>query len=290
MEKRIFVGSLVTLCLLATLALAYSLPDPPPLDSLGDVIVESAFATEGDITVVSITIGNVSDLGYAGMILTFNESVVNVTEISGSDFESSPNIHTRGPGWVLLEGGQYEKGLEGTVRLCNVTLYAIGEGEDMMNLNLADVALDDMVMKPIAFEVINGSITPSATTVRIGSAIVGEGATAVVPITIGNVSNLGYAGVILAFNESVVNVTEVSGLDFDSSPNIHTRGPGWVFLEGGQSEKGLEGTVRLCNVALHAVGERGDVSLLNLTDVALDDMEMKPITVDDIIGGSFTII
>ena len=160
MEKRIFVGSLVTLCLLATLALAYSLPDPLPPDSLGGVIVESAFATEGDTTVVSITIGNVSDLGYAGMILTFNESVVNVTEISGSDFESSPNIHTRGPGWVLLEGGQYEKGLEGTVRLCNVTLYAIGEREDMSMLNLTDVALDDMQMKPIKVDdIINGSFT-----------------------------------------------------------------------------------------------------------------------------------
>ena len=127
-------------------------------------------------------------------------------------------------------------------------------------------------------------------TVWIGSAGVGEGETAIVSIKIGDVSDLGYAGMILAFNESVVNVTEVSGSDFESSPNIHTRGPGWVLLEGGQPENGLEGTVRLCNVALHAVGERGDVSLLNLADVALDDMEMKPITVDDIIGGSFTII
>jgi len=119
--------------------------------------------------------------------------------------------------------------------------------------------------------------------------IVEEGETGVISIMIEDVSNLGYARVNLTFNESVVNVTAISDSDFDSRPDNYTRGPGWVLLEGAQFVKGLEGIVRLCNLTLHAIGERGDMSLLNLTDVALDDLQMKPIKVDDIINGSFTI-
>jgi hypothetical protein len=133
------------------------------------------------------------------------------------------------------------------------------------------------------------SSTPDVT-VLIGSASLGKGDNAVVSIMIEDVSNLGYAGVNLTFEESVVNVTAVSNSDFNSPPYIYTRGPGWVILEGGQLEKGLEGTVRLCNVMLHTVGECGDMSLLNLTDVALDDMQMKPIAVGKVINGTFTIL
>nr|QNO56375.1 hypothetical protein JCABFCCD_00016 [Methanosarcinales archaeon ANME-1 ERB7] len=133
------------------------------------------------------------------------------------------------------------------------------------------------------------SSTPDVS-VLIGCASLGKGDTAVVSIMIEDVSNLGYAGVNLTFEESVVNVTAVSNSDFDSPPYIYTRGPGWVILEGGQLEKGLEGTVRLCNVMLHTVGECGDMSLLNLTDVALDDMMMKPIAVGKVINGTFTIL
>nr|QNO56374.1 hypothetical protein JCABFCCD_00015 [Methanosarcinales archaeon ANME-1 ERB7] len=404
MRKRIFVvvGFLVGLCLLTTLAFAtlvVSTSDPT-------VGIESANVEECGAAVVSIMIENVSNLGYARVNLTFDESVVSVTAISDSDFDSTPNIYTKGPGWALLEGAQSEKGLEGTVRLCDVKLDAIGERGDMSLLNLIDVALDDMQMKPITvYEinygyanitiagppfgaipdaeieiwilnngvwtkdpitmycgdstpllirtaeyqgismvetsrrgrrvdteylgwyargnyrysfiadrfgthkiVANGTITgssnvlsvnvivsyssglPPSTTVRIGNAVAGGGENAVVSIMIENVNDLGYAGVNLSFNESVVNVTAISNSDFVFPPNNYIRGPGWVFLEGGQSEKELKGPVRLCNVKLYSVGECGDMSPLNLTDVALDDMRMKTITVGKIICGSFATI
>lgn len=454
MRKRVFavVGFLVGLCLLTTLAFAtlvVSTSDP----TIG---IESVNIEEGGAGVVSIMIENVSNLGYARVNLTFDESVIDVTAISDSDFDSPPNIYSRGPGWVLLEGAQSEKGLEGTVRLCEVKLHAIGERGAMSLLNLIDVTLDDAQMKPITEykinygyanitipwsydpwpdeapgspsspscgspyhaapfspghgspgalqpsenlqpitegEVINigghmtaipdaeieiwilnngvwikdpitmdygdsthllirtaeyqrismdetypsgrvdtkywgwyargnymyqfiadavgthkivanGTVTgssnvlsvnvilrysglPPQTTVRIGNAVAREGGNAVVSLMIENVNDLGYAGVNLSFNESVVNVTAISNSDFVFPPNNYTRGPGWVLLEGGQSEKELKGTVRLCNVMLHSVGECGDMSPLNLTDVALDDMWMKPITTGKIIGGSF---
>ena len=164
MEKWTLTSSLILLCLLATLV--------PLASSASDIIVwlESATVEDGETAMVSITIENVSNLGYARVNLTFNELVVDVTAVLDSDFDSPPDNYTRGPGWVLLEGGQFEKGLEGTVRLCNLTLHAIGERGDMCMLNLTDVALDDMQMNPIKSDkVINSRFailltpTPTAT-------------------------------------------------------------------------------------------------------------------------------
>ena len=129
----------------------------------------------------------------------------------------------------------------------------------------------------------------SATTVSIGSVTAGEGETAVVPLMIESVTNLGGASVNLTYNASIVNVTGVSNSDFDSVPNLNTRGPGWVLLQGGQYETGLNDDVKLCDVTLQAIGNKGDTSPLNLNEVILEDMAMQSITVDNIVNGTFTI-
>ena len=137
-------------------------------------------------------------------------------------------------------------------------------------------------LAPLAF-------SAPGTTVSVGSATAGEGETAVVPLMIESVTNLGGASINLTYNASVVNVTSVSDSDFDSAPNLNTRGPGWVLLEGGQYETGLNDDVKLCDATLEAIGNKGDTSPLNLNDVTLEDMAMQPITVDEVLNGTFTI-
>jgi len=127
-------------------------------------------------------------------------------------------------------------------------------------------------------------------TVSIGSGSAAKGETAVVPLMIYNVSNLGSAVVNLTYNDSVVNVTEVSNSDFDQPPNLYRRGPGWVLLQAGQFMNGLTGDVKMCDVTLEAVGNEGTTSSLDLTDVKLEDMAMTPITVDSIVNGTFTVL
>jgi len=130
----------------------------------------------------------------------------------------------------------------------------------------------------------------SATTVSIGSNSTLKDGTAIVPLMINGVANLGAAHINLTYNESVVNVVALANSDFDSPPNLNTRGPGWVILEGGQYEHNLSDDVKLCDVTLEAVGEPGETSYLNLTDVALEDFAaMQPIIVDEVINGTFTI-
>ena len=133
-------------------------------------------------------------------------------------------------------------------------------------------------------------LATSSTTVSIGSNSTAKGDTAVVPLMISDVTAIGSAHINLTFNESVVNVTALDNSDFDSPPNLNTRGPGWIVLEGGQYESGLSDNVKLCDVTLEAVGEPEESSYLNLTDIALEDFTaMQPITVDAVINGTFTI-
>jgi len=129
----------------------------------------------------------------------------------------------------------------------------------------------------------------SATTVSIGSGSAANGETDVVSVMISDVTDLGGVGINLTFDQSVVDVTALANSDFDSSPDLNTRGPGWVILEGGQYEHNLSGDVKLCDVTLEAVGEPVETSYLNLTDVVLEDMGMQPITVDEVFNGTFTV-
>ncbi|RLG32477.1 hypothetical protein DRN80_06105, partial [Methanosarcinales archaeon] len=131
----------------------------------------------------------------------------------------------------------------------------------------------------------------SATTVSIGSTIVGEGETGVVSLMVNDVTDLGGVHVNLTYDASVVNVTALTNSDFDSKPNLYKRGHGWVLLEGGQYESGLSGSVKLCDVTLEAVGKAGESSYLNLTDIDIETFTYPPtdIPIDEVINGTFTI-
>ena len=356
------------------------------------VSIGSGSAAKGETAVVPLMIYNVSNLGSAVVNLTFNESVVNVTAVSNSDFDQPPNLYTRGPGWVLLQAGQFTTGLTGDVKMCDVTLEAVGAEGQTSPLNLTDVELEDMAMTPITVDsIVNGTFTvldktppkivgvsanpyyiandgamesqlnvtvidyesavdtvkidlspigygietmtpmidnetwgitvnstiegihrlyinatdiygnsntseyvelaviqPPTVTIEDGTAM--PGGTTVVELMINGIpenASVGNAVVNLTFNEAIVNVTAVSDSDFDITPNLDNRGPGWVLLEAGQFMTGLTGDVKMCDVTLEAVGGVGETSPLNLTDVELRDMALRSIPYN-VHNGTFT--
>ena len=107
------------------------------------VSIGSGSSEEGGTDVVSLILYNVTDLGYAGINLTYNASVVDVTAVTNSDFtDVKPNLYTKGLGWVLLQAGQFQTGLNGNVKMCDVTLQAVGKAGDTSPLNLTDLLLE----------------------------------------------------------------------------------------------------------------------------------------------------
>jgi hypothetical protein len=365
----VFVGILVTSLLAAMIPLASA--------QTVTVSIGSGSAREGETAIVPLMISDVTDMAAAVVNLTFNESVVDVTAVSDSQFDQPPLLNKRGPGWVLLEAGQFMTGLDGDILMCNVTLEAVGDEGQTSALNLTDIVLENMSMVPIAVDVVsNGTfsildetapeitdksadpyyiandgvmesqlnvtvidhetavdtvqidltpigfgvehmiplvgnevwglavtsavegihhlyinatdihgnsntseyvelvvIQPPMVTIADGTAM--PGGTTTVELMINGIpvnASVGSAVVNLTFNESVTNVTAVSGGDFNIKPDLNTRGPGWVLLQAGQFTTGLSGDKKMCDVTLKAVGGIGETSPLNLTDVALEDM------------------
>jgi len=97
--------------------------------------------------VVPLMIKDVTNAGSVEVNLTFDETVVNVTGTdTSSDFDLPPqNPPTqRGPGWVVINAGQISTGLDGDVKICDVTLQAKGVAGDTSPLELTDVKLQDI--------------------------------------------------------------------------------------------------------------------------------------------------
>ena len=109
-----------------------------------------------------------------------------------------------------------------------------------------------------------------------GEAIIsiGDGVCAVtLPITIENAVNIGACDITLTFNSSVVNVTNVTGGNFDDNvANLEHIGEGFVRIGAYQANNsGLLGDIIFANVTLEPVGGAGSTSPLNLSVTTFKD-------------------
>jgi hypothetical protein len=94
--------------------------------------------------------------------------------------------------------------------------------------------------------------------------IAGENATT--SIMIHNITDVGVADIILSYNQSVVHVTCVNNSDFDFMDSTVDNSFGTTRIGAYQiSSPGLNGEVRLADVTLQSVSDRGDTCALNLT-------------------------
>ncbi len=112
-----------------------------------------------------------------------------------------------------------------------------------------------------------------ATELSIGTAQVERDAAVVLPLMIGNVTNLGSIDLELVYNHAVVIVTNVSGGDFDVLvPNLEASAAGHVRVLAFQTvSPGLTGSVVLARLTLTAVGEPGSTSSLKIRVNKLTD-------------------
>ena len=105
-------------------------------------------------------------------------------------------------------------------------------------------------------------------TVAIGTATTSPGNTTIVPMMIYNATNVGVIDVNLTYNQSVVMVINVTGVDFENTiPNLEHNSSGFVRIGAWQmgNPPGLSGTVVIANIALKALGSIGQSSTLNIS-------------------------
>jgi hypothetical protein len=113
------------------------------------------------------------------------------------------------------------------------------------------------------------------TTVSISNVSIGPGDTTTVPIMIYNVTNLSIAGVLLTYDPSVVQVTEmVEGDDFDLGQCMILLGAASGVLS---NFLGLSGDITFANVTFKAVGNHSDTSPLNFSYANLTNTGLEEI-------------
>ena len=134
------------------------------------------------------------------------------------------------------------------------------------------------------------SATAAATTVEINDASAGPGATTTTTVTAYDIENLGNFGITLTFDPDVVNVTNITG-------GAGVGAFSWERIADNQVRfytvnvlpiPSLSGNILLATLTLHAVGDLGDTSPLNLEIGKLTDHDNNPIAATPV-NGTFTI-
>ena len=128
-------------------------------------------------------------------------------------------------------------------------------------------------------------------TVHIGDAVAITGENTTTSIMITNITNVGTTDITLVYNQSVVHVMDVSGSDFDflgaDIDNVigRTRIGSFQTVNGG-----LNGSVRVANITLGAVGSGGDTVALDLTVNELKEASWEEISIPaSVHNGTFTV-
>ena len=136
------------------------------------------------------------------------------------------------------------------------------------------------------------STAAAAATISIGNGSTEVGGTVVVPLMINDVTGAGSVEINLTYDPSVVIPVSITNSDFNDIPPqdlpINPQS-GYVIINAMQFITGLNGSVKIGDITLQAVGSEGESSPLNLTDVTLQDMDMQDLPVGDALNGTFKI-
>ncbi len=101
--------------------------------SVDDACVEQP----GDSVSVPVMINNVTNLGVADIILTYDQSVVRVTSVTNSTFDFMTGVVNDSAGTVKIVAMDYsDAGLSGDVKLADLMLEAVGNTGETSTLNL----------------------------------------------------------------------------------------------------------------------------------------------------------
>jgi hypothetical protein len=135
---------------------------PEIIVSIDDVSVLS-----GEHITTSIMISNITNVGTADIVLTYNQSVVHVVAVDTSDFDFMDAVIDNSGGRTRI--GTFHAasgGLSGDVRLANVTLKAVGGGGEssMLGLSINELKEASSEETSIPASVHNGTFTVWETT------------------------------------------------------------------------------------------------------------------------------
>ena len=239
---------------------------PATTISIADFDVES-----GSTITAPIRITNATILGGCEINITYNSSVVYVTDVTPGDMDLLAYNIDNESGWVYVNAINVS-GQSGDATFACINLTAVGNAADVSPLNITAATLFDTDYNRTSCVVRNGSFTvlsPGVATISIGDAI----GNMTIAIAIEDGVNVGACDITLTFNASVVNVTDVTGEDMDVTiANLEHVHEGFVRIGAFQtSNPGLNGNIIFANVTFEQASSVGDTCSLNLSVTTFKD-------------------
>jgi len=131
------------------------------------VSIGDAVAMTGENTTTSIMITNITNVGTVDITLVYNQSVVHIIRVDGSDFDFIGADIDNVAGRTRIGAFQTSSGgLNGSITVANITFAAVGSGGDFTTLNLAINELKEAGFEEISIpaSVHNGTFTVWKTT------------------------------------------------------------------------------------------------------------------------------
>ena len=246
--------------------------------SLPTVTIEDASTSKSQTTTAEIRAHNVTNLAGFTITLEYDPAVVMVIgETINPIFGANVSVISNNTnGSVILGSVSMDADVTSAdVLLATVTLRADGNATEQSTLNITvDALLNTTEGQLLPRSVTNGTFTVvDANIVSIANVTLPYGSTQDVPIRLLNSTGVGAGQVILTFNESIVNTTNVVAGDFDSIFNVDYSNVsnGTLRITSMESGVNLTGDRTIATVTLHAVAASGSCELglyAELTDRA----------------------
>ena len=144
-------GNRIIIPLLFVLFIMSSSASATAIITIGD----SDIFSEVDVT-VPLMINEVDDVAAATIKVSYDPSVIVVTDVGNSDFESfTPNLWYADDGWVKMTAYQVGSGISGDVKFAELTITPKGSNGEFSNLEIAIETLSDSKGESIYAEVGN---------------------------------------------------------------------------------------------------------------------------------------
>ena len=126
------------------------------------ISIDDVSVMPGETVTTSIIISDIINVGTADIALIYNESIVHVTAVDSSDFDFMDSSIDNSSGTTRIAAFQTTPdGLNGDVRIANITLTAVGDGGQSCVLGIGIIELKEASADEITIpaSVQNGSFT-----------------------------------------------------------------------------------------------------------------------------------
>ena len=292
-QKRIISTSLILLVALSAL-LSFIVPIAAQDATVG--IGDASAAADGSTTTTLLAY-NITDLQNFDITITYDPTVVNVTDATIPAAFGTPiiNLEHANEGWVRLGTINTGAGQSGDVLMATLTLKAVGSACDESLMEITINELLNSTEGNIPANIDDGLFlvtgTPVGTYICIEDAGAATGSSTTTTLAAHSITDLQNFDITITYDPTVVNVTDATIPAAFGTPiiNLEHANEGWVRLGTINTGAGQSDDVLMATLTLEALGNTGATTRMRITINELLNSTEGAIPAA-ICNGTFTVI